>query len=164
MVTWTWQLQPRSRCQSTRRTRFTHTRLVWNFVFWNEFSLKFSLKFFALKWFLSDIFCSEIIQFEILCSEMISVWNFVLWNDFRLKFRALKWIQTENLCSEMNLVWNFILWIFCSELIFFFPLGHRMLMRVVYGCACVHVNVSALVNVCVWSIDSACWRIFMGVC
>ena len=71
---------------------------VWNFVLWNEFSLKFC----ALKWFRS----------EILCPEMISVWNFVLWNEFSLKFCALKWFQSEILFSEMNSVWNFVLWNF----------------------------------------------------
>ena len=117
---------------------------VWNFVLWNEFSLKFC----ALKW----------IQFEILYSEINSFWNFVLWNDFRLKICALKWFQSEILFSEMNSVWSFVLWndfrlkicalkwiqyefcalkwiqseilcseLFCSKLKFFVSLGHRML-------------------------------------
>ena len=125
---------------------------VWNFVIWNDFSLKFC----ALKWFQSEILCSEMIsvwnfvlwndfsrkfcalkwfqseiQSEILCSEMILVWNFVLWNDFSLKFCALKWIQAENLCSEINSGWNFVLWNkfslkFCAlNWNFFVPLGHR---------------------------------------
>ena len=102
MAAWPWQIRPRSRSQSTRRSRFTHTRLVWTFVLWNDFSLKFC----ALKWF----------QSEILCSEMISVRNFVLWKDFSLKFSltfcGLKWFQSEILCSEMISVWNFVLWNF----------------------------------------------------
>ena len=69
-------------------------------MLWNDFSLKFSLKFCALKWF----------QSEILCSEMKSVWNFVLWNEIRLKICALKWLQPEILCSEMTSVWNFVFW------------------------------------------------------
>ena len=87
---------------------------VWNFVLWNDFSLKFSLKFCALKWIQFEI------QSEIFCSEMNSALNFVHWNDFSLKFYALKWIQSEFcalkwiqselLCFEMNSVWNFLLW------------------------------------------------------
>ena len=73
---------------------------IWNFVHWNDFSLKFC----ALKWFQSEI------QSEISCFKMISVWNFMLWNEFSLKFCALKWIQTENLCNDMTSVWNFVLW------------------------------------------------------
>ena len=125
MAVWPWQLQPRSRCQSTRHTRFTQTRLVWNVVLWNDFSLKFC----TLKWF----------QSEILCYEMISVWNFVLWNDFSLKFCALKWFQSEILCSEMISAWNFVLWNefslkFCTLKFyalnwnFFVPLGHRIIV------------------------------------
>ena len=109
MAAWPWQLQPRSQCQSTRRTRFTYTRLApeilcsemvsaWNFVLWNEFSLKC-----ALQWFQSEI------QSEIFCSETISVWNVVPWNDFSLKCCALKWFQSEILCSEMNSDWKFVL-------------------------------------------------------
>ena len=104
MAAWPWRLQSRSRCQSTYRTQFTHTTMVWNFVLWNEFSVKFC----ALKWFQSEI------QSEILCSKMISawnsIWNFVFWNKFDLKFCALKWCQSEILCSEIISVWNSVVW------------------------------------------------------
>ena len=104
LAAWPLQIRQRSRCQANRRTQFTHSRLIWNFVLWNDFSLKFSLKFCALNWF----------QSEILCFKMISVWHFVLWNEFSLKCCALKWfqseIQPEILCSEMISVWKFVIW------------------------------------------------------
>ena len=108
---------------------------VWNFVlrnefslkfvFWNEFSLKFvlwtefSLKFCALKWIQSEI------QSEILCPEMNSVWKYVFWNEFSLKICALKWIKFE--FYALRRIQPEILFseIFCSELKFFVPFGHR---------------------------------------